>query len=88
MLSISEEADRASLFQPHNEKKSSPQANFRFFLQPTFLSVPPSFHLFLLMISYLLFLPLSFYPDAAEESKAEEATPADAAAEATESNEE
>lgn len=37
------------------------------------------------MFSYLLFLLPSFHPDAAEESKAEEATPEDAAAEATES---
>lgn len=72
---------------------ASPRANsLSSFLQPTFLSIV-SPHLTTLTshfppLASPLYPSSSFpplHPDAAEESKAEEATPADAAAEATES---
>ncbi len=96
MLSISEDPERALFFQPHNVKPLLHRLIFSLplsSLQPTFyLSCPGSLHphlIFLLLLCLFLPLPLillpSLHPDAAEESKAEEATPADAAVEATES---
>lgn len=89
MLSISEDPDRAFLFQPHNVKPPLYRLIFTLHLsslQPTFyLSGPPFYPLTSLFPLYPSpsFSPSN--PDAAEESKAEEATPADAVAEATES---
>lgn len=91
MLSISEDPDRALLlFQPPRVKKTkNPPLRRLISLFLSTLSNPPFFFLIspvpLLTTLTSHFPPPPLQPDAAEESKAEEATPADAAAEATES---
>lgn len=82
--------DGALLFQPHNVK---PPLHWLIFYFPLFHSptqllsiLSPLLTTFTSCFASLFFILLpSLHPDAAEESKAEEATPADAAAEATES---
>lgn len=64
-------------------KNTSPQANFLNSFHP-FVSSPHLFSVFVFLL-YPSTLLSCFHTDAAEESKVEEAAPADGAAEATES---